>query len=274
LKDDVAIALISKRAKLLKEMKTKISLLSICGAACLFFWVSFQQNTAPAAIFKQLKVENSVKVPTEFHYKSFLFGILYVADAVLEDAGIREYKSMIVRHLKAKAYPVWPISKIFPFEVSIDSYIETRTSLPVMFKQVFNTKEKNTQKEIYYDQLSGFMQILGVKRSILPETYEPLSAIYKLRNSDLLNAPEFNLNINSNQKNYTLTGQTRKQNIRIKDANMEIFNLNGKIFRHDKSPYHRSELSILFSNDTQKIPFLIKIFASGFLITAKLSEVR
>ena len=231
--------------------------------------ISTYQNSPEAILDKigTVKLKAGLK---EAIYEIYLFGILPVGKAVLSEEGVIKYKDENLYHLNAKAESEGIVSKIYPFSANIDSYLEPGTMLPLIFKQSIKTKDKEISKEAKYDQTNNIMQIKDERRSILPETYEPLSAFLKLRNMDLDKTASFDLNINTNQKNYAFRGSVKKDGCRLKGGTQKIYRLSVKIFRRDKNPYHQSQVDFIFLADKAKTPIFIKVFASGGLITMRL----
>lgn len=228
----------------------------------------------PQAILSRIGPDKLNADAKELVYKVYLFGALPAGEAVIADKGLDMFDRRDVYHLSALAKGTELISKIYPFEAALDSYLEPGTFLPLFFKQTLRAKDKETAKEVRYDQKNGIMLIALVKRSILPETYEPLSALYKLRRMDFNSLKAFDLNINTNQKNYAFTGSINKEELRLNNQGLNIFRLKGKIFRRDKNPYHQSHLEIVFLDNPQKTPLYIKVFASGALLTVRLTDSR
>ena len=235
--------------------------------------ISASRNN-PGAILSRIGADNLRGDSKELVYKVYLFGAVPAGEAVIADKGLDKFEGKNVYRLSASAKGSNLISKIYPFEAALDSYLDPGTFLPLTFKQVLRTKDKETVKEVSYDQKSGIMRIADVKRTIFPETYEPLSALYKLRGMDLNSVPVFDLNINTNQKNYAFTGTINKEELRLKNETVNIFRLKGKIFRRDKNPYHQSHLEIVFLDNPRKTPLSIKVFASGALLTVRLTDTR
>ena len=239
----------------------------------IFICVMALQND-PGSIIAKLPAEPFKEGATTLYYRVYLFGVLPVGDAVIEDSGIKKIDKKNLYCLKARAKSSSLISKIYPFEVSLESFLDQATMLPVSFLQKIKTKQKELAKEVSYDQKNNIMQILEVKRSILPETYEPLSAIWKLRTIDFSLQKEVELNINTNQKNYTLAVAATQAHLRLKGLTTPIVRLKSKIFRRDKNPYHQSKVDIIFMDNPNKTPIYIKVFASGMLITVRLTDIR
>ncbi|MEK7172651.1 MAG: DUF3108 domain-containing protein [Patescibacteria group bacterium] len=200
------------------------------------------------------------------HYKVYLFGVLPVGTAVLGDNGVGSYKGASARHLSAIAQSSEAISRIYPFQAALDAYLDTKTLLPLFFSQRLTSAGKEIIKEVSYDQKNGIMEKAGVRRNIEPNTYEPLSLLLKIRSMDLSKEGSFDFNINNNQKNYAFQGAVAK--------GRKFFTLKAKIFRRDKNQYHRSEVTFVLSPDLENAPVLIKVFASGAFLTARLTGIE
>ena len=118
------------------------------------------------------------------------------------------------------------------------------------------------------------MSIGGTERSIMADTQDPLSAMLRIKEIDFQKQPEFEININTNQKNYLLRGRAIPKELIIDGKKYKLFFLNAEIKRRDKNPYHKTNISIVMLKEKENIPILIKVFASGILINAKLVDTR
>jgi hypothetical protein len=115
------------------------------------------------------------------------------------------------------------------------------------------------------------MKIGNTEREIFEGTQDPLSAIFYLRNQKFGIGKEFNININTNQKNYLLTAKVKSfQEIDTSDSKVGIWLLNAEVKRRDKSQRHKTSVKIWFLDDQSKTPIKIRILASGGLIIARL----
>jgi hypothetical protein len=85
---------------------------------------------------------------------------------------------------------------------------------------------------------------------------------------------EFEISLNTNQKNYVLKGAAQPQEICIDNKKYKIFILKSDIRRRDKNPYHQTKLTMTLCKEKENIPILIKVFASGALINARLVEIK
>ncbi|MEK6568340.1 MAG: DUF3108 domain-containing protein [Candidatus Omnitrophota bacterium] len=244
-------------------------LIVIAVSIVLALSVSAYQNN-PRTILARLdttKLENQAK---QLVCRVYFLGLFPVGRAVLRDEGLMKFEGGDSYHLSAQAGVESLILKIYPFSANIDSYLDPKTLLPVFFRQDIQAKDKELKKEVMYDQIDNVMEIGGERRTIFPETYEPLSVLHKLRRMDLDKLSSFDLNINTNQKNYAFTGDISKENIKTKSGQVSIYRLKGRIFRRDKNPYHQSKIEIVLLDNGPKTPVFIMVFASGALITVRL----
>ena len=231
--------------------------------------ISTYQNN-PRTILANLDTAKLESQDKQLICKVYFLGIFPVGRAVIRDEGLVKFEGGNFYHLNAQAGVESLIAKIYPFSANIDSYLDPGTFLPVVFRQDIQAKDEGLKKEVKYDQTNNVMEIGGEKRIILPETYEPLSVLYKLRRIDFSKISSFDLSINTNQKNYAFTGDITKENIKTKSGSAGIYRLKGKIFRRDKNPYHQSKIEIVLLDNAVKTPIFIKVFASGALITVRL----
>ncbi len=244
----------------------------ICIIGGMFIWAaaSFYVNNNTDIILSRKNIINLESSSTRMYYTIYLFGFLPVGKAMFADRELAEYKGLSLYKLSAEAHGSNFVNKFYPFFARIDSYIDRINFLPIFFEQTMKINKQKSVKEISYDQKNNIMRILEERRSILSETYDPLSAIYKLRRSDLDILTDFDLNINTNQKNYVFIGKVKPGNAR----DLRIYEIKGKIFRRDKNPYHQSKVDIVLAGSKVKIPVLIKVFASGAYLTIKLNKVE
>lgn len=250
-------------------MKKAIIAVLIILAAALS--ISAYQNN-PETIINKIGIARLENQSKQLMFKVYFLGIFPLGKAVLEDNGLVRFEGKELCLLSARASAGGFISRLYPFSGRLDSYLEPKTLLPVIFQQKLKTKDKEIVKEARYDQVNNIMEIAGQRRNILPQTREPLSALYKLRRMDLDKTANFDLNINTNQKNYAFTGSIASVAIQTKNGPLNIYRLKGRIFRRDKNPYHQSQVEFVLLGNQDKTPLFIKVFASGALIIARLID--
>lgn len=244
----------------------------LTGVIILSAVIVYHHNTEPGAIISRLALKDN----SEFHilrYRINLFGVIPVGVAEFLAIQPDEFKGNKAYHLIANATSLDYIAGIFKGKVSLDSYVDREKFTPFVFRQKIEIANKpEISKEIIYDQKNTVMQVNGVRRKILPNTYDSLSAIFLFMKMDLALTKNFDISINNNKKNYILEGTTFAQ---AKSVNKSIYRLvtaSGQLRRRDKNPYHKTTLKIVFLQGKNNIPISINVFASGVLLNACLID--
>ena len=234
--------------------------------------VIWQINNNPSAILARLKEDANINTG-DLIFKINLFGIIPIGQAVMGKEKLEEYNGSKVYHLTTQAQTSKAYSWLFNAHVNIDSFVDAQTLRTVFFKQRLSSPGKeSSEKDVYYDIKNNTMTLRGVQRQILPNTQDPLSVIFNLRHMDFSKVNNFEMNINTNQKNYILRGLAREENLA---GDRKTFIVDTQIKRRENDPYHKSSVSIIFLKEKEEnIPILIRVFASGALITAKLVAVK
>ena len=250
------------------------SLLIIIAAIVVLSMSLFYYNNSPKIIVSSLAGKINVQAK-ELIYRVNLFGILPVADAILKVDEMQNYNGQQVYHLSATANSLKWCAKMFNAHAILDSYVDTDTHDPILFQQkAVIANEKVINKEVYYDQKNGIMTLNNIRRQIPPHTQDPLSLLFNTMHMDFDKIEEIEMNINTNQKNYVVKGIKQSRDMSIDKKAYKLVFLNADIERREKSPYHQSKISIVFCRDKENIPILIKVFASGVFLNAKLIDIR
>jgi hypothetical protein len=240
----------------------------------LFLVFVWQNNNNPKFLIARL-IQKGDSDKSGLKYRLNFLGIIPVGEATFNFEKIEDYKGIKVYHLSATASPLKFYSALFSGYALLDSYVDIRSLNPILFRQKIEAPGKeNPNKEVFYDQEKGTMSLGGVARQILPNTQDPLSAIFNLKRMDLSNIKKIEMNINTNQKNYILNGTVKQRVISIKNKEYKFALIEAGIRRRDKDPYHKSNVTIVLLEGRENIPVFIKVFASGALLTAKLIDVK
>lgn len=231
-------------------------------------------NNDPGNIISKIFKEGSPNTGNLIYRVNFL-GAIPVAEAVFKQEAVEEYKGSKVYHLEATAQSLKFVSKFFKARATVDSYVDIRTLSPLLFKQELRSPGKErASKEVLYDQQNNTMTLDGVGRVILPNTQDPLSLIFNIRRMDFEKVKEFEMNINTNQKNYIVKGTSEIKSIVINKKTYKLVLLKGDIRKRDKNPYHQTKISIVLLKEKENLPILIKVFAGGMLITVRLIDIK
>lgn len=251
----------------------KSFLLFVLLIICLFGFAFINSN--PGIIISRLG-GHDFEGAKELKYRVYLFGIIPAGEAILRVEKETDFKGKKVYHLSASAESLKIFSSFFHSNIILDTYVDLASLNPVYFKQKISVSGKEAiEKEVFYDQENNIMTIGDVKRKISVNTLEPLSVVLNLKRMDLEKDRNFQMHLNTNQKDYLLEGTSQAKELKVGSKELKIAKTKINIRRSDKNnPYHRSSLDMVLVRDKQNIPVLIKVFASGFYITVKLTEVK
>lgn len=259
---------------MIKNLLSKLFLLILILISITFF---FQRNkNNPVSIIKDLHLQElPIQDIDSTVFQVNLLGFIPVGYAKLINQGERTFKQKRVLHLSAEASAVGFISRFFDARAQAESFIEKQQLHSLKFLESTSIPDKpKEEKEVIYDQEAHIMELEGVKRSILPNTQDPLSAMYFMRKQPLKIGKEFDININTNQKNYRLFAEVvKKEEHWITGKNMAVWVLKGDIRRRDKSPRHSTTMKIWLLDNPSKTPILIKVTTGPASITARLIDI-
>ena len=249
-------------------------ILLIFSIIILFLAAVTIYNNDTKVIVSRLNKNSNIQIG-DLRYRINLLGVIPVGEAIFQRETIEEYKGQRVYHLIAAARNLSIFSKFFSSYAALDSYIDMQQFNPILFKQrLLVTGKEGIDKEVIYDQRQGIMSIANVRRQILPNTQDPLSAIFNIRRMDFDKTKEFEMNLNTNQKNYILKGTARLKNILVNKKIYKIILLGIQISRRDKNPYHKSRIKMVLLKEKDNLPILIDVFASGIFINAYLIDIK
>ncbi|MFC1804523.1 DUF3108 domain-containing protein [Candidatus Omnitrophota bacterium] len=252
-------------------MMKKISIIVLLSAVTIIT-LSYYKHSEYKSVAYSLAIQPKLQ-SGDLKYRIYLFGIFPVGEAVFSDQGIKELNGVRVRHLTASASSSTIFSSFFSAQALLDSFLDLQDENPLLFRQRLSvTGKEDSLKEITYDQKQQVMTLEGVRREILPGTQDPLSAMFRLRGMDFDKSNKIKMNINTNQKNYLLEGTAEERTLSLVGERCKLITAKAQIRRRDKNPYHKSMVSFVLFKGGENVPVLIKVFASGVMITAKLSD--
>ena len=256
-------------------MKKKLKSVFLILVAVVFV-LSLIQIIADSPSLIVKKLENKDLNSKTVVLKLKLLGVVPVGIAKIEELGVERFKGSRVYHIKATASMLPYFAKFFKAKAGADSYVDVKKLHSLRFLQHAETPgDYDYNREIIYDQRRKIMKIGDTEREILEDTQDPLSAIFYLRKQEFEVGKEFNVNINTNQKNYLLAAKVLSyKEISIGGEKNRLWLMNAEVKRRNKSRRHKTSVKIWFLDDETKTPILIRIMASGGLIKARLVGVE
>jgi hypothetical protein len=244
----------------------KITLLAILLAGFIFSLAQLGRQS-PILIAKDLASNHRLSGQTNFLLN--YLAVIPVAQARMEYLGPEGFRGRKLIHIRAEAKTFDYARSVFHAGAAVDSYVDPKSSKAVYFLQHLEMIGKpDENKEIYYDQKDNIMVSTGSRGTerlaIDKNTFEPLSAFLFIQNLELAAGTEFDLSLNTNQKDYFLSGKCVSRDlVRIGDKNYNILLIEAQVRRKDKSPRHGFTLKIWFLEDgKRKIPLLVRVMTN------------
>lgn len=253
------------------------TVLAIFLCIIVFFVLRQVNDNSPFSIIRRNKLQDkSAPEMNSLVFRVNFLGFIPAGEARLEEGKEEYYGGRRVYHLSASAKPLDFLLKVFKASAKVDSYVDADKLYTLKFTQSLTLPNKPKEiKEVFYDQERNLMELKGVKRQILSRTQDPLSSIFYIRHQDFELGKAFDMNINTNQKNYQLYAKVVAREERTwGDDKIGVWVLDGIIRRRDKNPYHKSTMKIWVMDNPEKTPLLIKVVSSAGPITARLIEAE
>ncbi|MDP8216762.1 MAG: DUF3108 domain-containing protein [Candidatus Kaelpia imicola] len=203
---------------------------------------------------------NNLNLPqniNNLHYQAYWW-IIPVGEAVLTVSENQLYNGEDAVLIEAEAETKGIFETIFGIKTKMNSVVDAETMLPILFREVtYRVDEKKEDKIINYDQENNKLTTKDAICRILPSTHDPLSAIMFLRNKDIKEGDNIEINLNSNRSNYKVGIDVMNK---IKNREREFFHLKGLSERRQgEKARHRVEFS-LYITEGEHIPVLIRAF--------------
>lgn len=229
----------------------------------------------PGIIISKLPDAQNIGEVNELRYIVYFLGVIPVGEAVFYSAHSGELTSRESYHLSATANSARFFSGLFSAEASLDSFVDTHLLIPFLYRFKLNVSGgKEINEEIMYNQEDGSMYVSGARRLILPNTQDPLSAMFNIMRMDFEKSKELQMNINAHKKNYIFEGIALNKDLLVKGKLYKTYIIKGKIFRQDRNPYHQSSATFVLLKEKVNIPCLIEVFSGGVLIKARLVGIK
>lgn len=258
---------------MLKRMLRCVLLIVLIGLALVLVIEIYSQRSIP--VLKDLVKNNSLNNEVLTLKLNYLI-MIPVGEARLRNLGKEKFRGADLIHIRAEAKTFDYVASIFHSRVTVDSYIDPKNLDSLYFLQdleMINKPREN--KEISYDQKKHIMTYQGPRgieeRVIDEHAQDPLSAIFYVESKKFKLGEEFNLSLNTNQKNYIIIGKfVSIESIQISGKNYEVILVEARVGRKDKNPRHQARFKIWFlDHEGRRMPILIKAMTNIGPIVAR-----
>ena len=252
----------------------KISFLILLAVVVIFSVVEIAKDS-PESILKGI-IKKGPLEGDAFKFKAKFLGVVTAGSAVISNEGKEAFEEKEVYHLSARGQSANWISPFFKAEALCDSYTEKNKLHSLLFKMHIVLSDHPTEdKIISYDQENLIMDTGEERRQILPNTHDPLSLMFYLRNQEFKLGKEFDLNINTNQKNYQFkTKIVDKVTYQAADKDIDVWIVKAEVKRRGKSKRNKSSVTMWLLDNQSKTPILFKVMTPIGPITIRLTEIQ
>lgn len=251
----------------------KTGLLVLLVAAIMFSVIEIIKDN-PALILRQIAKNGSLKGDS-LKFKAKILGVITAGEATIKNEGIQLFQEKLVYHLAAEGKSAGWFSPFFKAEARCDSYTDKKKLHTLQFKIHTVLSDHPTEdKIISYDQDNLIMDAGEERRQILPNTHDPLSLMFYLQNQEFSPAKEYDLNINTNQKNYQFKATViEKKTYSVDDEDIGVWIVKAEVKRRGKSKRNKSSVTMWLLDNESKTPILFKVMTPIGPIVIRLVEV-
>lgn len=240
---------------------------------CLLFSGWYSNN--PGVIISKLPGVRDIREVSELKYRVYFLGVIPAGEAVFYPARGDGLAGKESYHLRATANTASFFSGLFSARAFLDSFVDIHRLVPFLYRFKLNVSgRKEVDEEIVYNQEDGSMYVSGARRLILPNTQDPLSAMFNIMRMDFEKSKELQMNINTHKKNYIFEGIALNKDLSVNSGIYKTYIVKGKVFRQDKNPYHQSSVTFVLLRGKVNVPCLIEVFSGGVLIKARLVGIK
>ncbi len=234
---------------------------------------------SPKNIIKALDKRNISEI-RGLTYKLNFISIIPFGVATVENKGLLNFRGRNLRYFRgsAKALKFFSILGLNA-ECELESYVD-----PINFNAYFFQEKTKTflkppeHKKIIYNQEAHMMEGPEGTYPILPNTKDLLSICFYFKNQKFELGKEFEIYLNTNQKNYILNIKVSdKNNFNVDDKNFTVWVLESSFERYDKSASHSQHeafLKIWILEDYENIPIRFEVETCYPLFVAYLIDVN
>lgn len=224
--------------------------------------------------FEWRKIENNAFKVGEKLTFAIKWGIITAGYATLEVRKISKINGRKVYHIVSCARSARFFDNFYKVRDKTESFVDVESICTWRFIKELNEGKYHTKKETIYDQRNHTATIKGKTNKIPPFVQDILSALYYLRTQNIKLGEDYDIDVNTDGKNWSLEVKASKAEIiktkagRFKTICVEPFLKEEGIFKQ------KGRLWIWVTDDVKKMPVLMESKILIGSIVAVLIEVE
>jgi hypothetical protein len=196
------------------------------------------------------------------------FNIIPIGIVRIKTDGLTVYNGRDVYRLIAEIETSGFISNFYKAQAKFSSYMDKNKLHSLRYAESIILPDKNIEtKEIIFDQDNLIMTRGNTKRKILPNTQDPLSTMFYLRTLDFGADKVFVSSLLSKEDIYGLKTKVFKKT-------EGIWKIKVTVARENRSFHRGGNFLVWITDDTRRLPLLIKTWTQIGLITTRLINIK
>ncbi len=224
--------------------------------------------------FKWRKVENNAFKVGEKLTFAIKWGVVTAGYSTLEVHEIIEMNGRKVYHIIAKTRSTSFFDKFYKVRDTVETFVDVESLCTWRFRKELNEGKYHRVKETIYDQRNHTATTKGNVVKVLPFVQDVLSALYYLRTQDIKIGKNYDIDVNTNKKNWALRVNVSKEEIvRTKAGKFRTICIE-PVLREEGIFKQKGRLWIWMTNDSKKIPVLMESKILVGSIVAVLVELK
>lgn len=224
--------------------------------------------------FKWRKVENNAFKVGEKLTFAIRWGAITAGYSTLEVHEIIEMNGRKVYHIIAKTRSTSFFDKFFKVRDTVETFVDVESLCTWRFRKELNEGKYHKVKETIYDQRNHTATTKGNVVKVLPFVQDVLSALYYLRTHDIKTGRNYDIDVNTDKKNWALRVKVSKEEIvKTKAGKFRTICIE-PVLREEGIFKQKGRLWVWVTNDSKKIPVLMESKILVGSIVAVLIELK
>ncbi len=220
--------------------------------------VSTGKEVEDSTEFKWRKVENNAFKVGEKLTFAIKWGAITAGYSTLEVHEIIEMNGRKVYHIIAKTRSTSFFDKLYKVRDTVETFVDVESLCTWRFRKDLNEGKYHKVKETIYDQRNHTATTKGNVVTVLPFVQDVLSALYYLRTHDIKIGTNYDIDVNTDKKNWSLRVNVLKEEIvKTKAGKFRTICIE-PVLREEGIFKQKGRLWIWVTNDDKKIPVLME----------------
>lgn len=258
-------------------MRLKLALFLLCIVAFCARAIGAEPSQLP---HNNVKTVNHAFSPGEkLTYEISWSTVVTAGIAVMEVKNAPEMEHRQAYHLVSSTHSVGMVERFYPVRDTVESFIDAEELHSISFSLRERHGKKRRERDMVFDPVHGTVQVTkngSVETHEAPErVQDALSTLYYVRTrNDLVVGKTINVDVHDNGKNWSVEIKAvAREEIRTPAGKFSTIKVR-TYPKYEGVFVNKGEIVIWFTDDTRRIPVLMKSKISIGAIVATLTELK